>query len=134
MEKIPEDFRDLFKDETKAFLHLATIMASDGDQPQVTPVWFNHDNEHILINSAKGRVKDDNMRANPQVSCLILDPNNAYRYIQIMGTVVEITEDGAAEHIKDLALKYRGKREYPLRAGEARVKYKIRPENVSTMG
>lgn len=132
MHQIPEQYRDLLTDEAKVFMSLATLMA-DGEQPQVTPVWFNHDDEYILINSARGRVKDDNMRANSKVACLLVDPGNPYRYMQIMGTVEEITEEGADEHIKDLALKYRGKREYNL-AGQTRVTYKIRPERVSASG
>lgn len=132
MDKIPNSFQDLFEDEARAFLYLATIMAGE-DRPQVTPVWFNTDDDGIWINSTRSRVKDANMRANPKVACLIVDPNNPYRYIQIMGTVVEITEEGAVDHIRDLALKYRGKREYDV-TGMTRVKYKIRPEQVSTMG
>lgn len=134
MDSIPEAFQDLLKDETKAFLILATIMESDPSQPQATPVWFNTDDEYILINSTKGRIKDQNMRANPKVACTIMDPQNPYHYLQVMGTVEEITEEGAAEHIKDLALKYRGERKYPLGGGEARVTYKIRPTNTSKMG
>lgn len=134
MDNIPEAFDDLLEDETKAFLALGTVMKNNPEQPQVTPVWFNTDGEYILINTAKGRVKDQNMRADPHVACMIMDPENSYRYVQIMGTVEEITEEGAAEHIKDLALKYRGERKYPLGEGEVRVTYKIRPTNISKMG
>ena len=107
MKNIPEKFQDLFAYETKSFLFLATTM-HDGS-PQVTPVWFSTDEDHILINSAKGRVKDRNMRARPQVAVAIMDPANPYRYIQLRGEVVEITEEGAREHINALAKKYYGK-------------------------
>jgi len=132
MEHIPEEYQDLLKDESRVFMYLATLMTS-GDQPQVTPVWFNYDGEYILINSVRGRVKDANMRANRQVACLLVDPNTPYRFMQIMGTVEEITEEGAVEHIKDLALKYRGKREYDT-TGQTRVIYKIRPRRVFAQG
>src|SRR5690606_40354892 len=79
MEHIPEEYQDLLKDESRVFMYLATLMTS-GDQPQVTPVWFNYDGEYILINSVRGRVKDANMRANRQVACLLVDPNNPYRF------------------------------------------------------
>lgn len=129
MSNIPESFHDLLRDETRALLSLATLMP-DGT-PQVTPVWFNYDGEHILVNSAKGRVKDRNMRARPDVACLIVDPDNPYRYVQIRGRVVEITEEGAVEHINDLHFKYRGQRGYPV-GDQIRVIYKIRPASVST--
>ena len=63
MHAVPEAFHDLLADETQAYLVLATIMP-DGT-PQVTPIWFNFDGEHILINSAHGRAKDRNMTARP---------------------------------------------------------------------
>src|SRR5438552_2676883 len=97
-------FSDLF--EEKAFAHLATLMR-DG-QPQVTPVWFDFDRGHIRVNSARGRVKDKNIRRDPRVALSIQDPENAYRYLEIRGRVVQITEDGAVAHIDALARKYMG--------------------------
>lgn len=129
MNTIPESHKDLLKDDKKAFMFLATIM-KDGS-PQVTPVWFNTDATHILINSAEGRLKDKNMRARPVVAVVIADPANPYRYLQIRGKVVEVTLEGAEEHIDALALKYMGVSTYPnRRADERRVTYKILPEQV----
>jgi PPOX class probable F420-dependent enzyme len=128
---IPEQFRDLLT--KKAFAHLGTIMP-DGS-PQVTPVWFDFDGTHVRINSAKGRVKDKNMRRNGRVALAIQDPENPYRYLAVRGRVEEITETGADAHIDSLAKKYLGQDRYPhRRAGEVRVIYRIRPERVSSMG
>jgi PPOX class probable F420-dependent enzyme len=128
---IPEKFRDLFT--RQAFAHLATLMA-DGT-PQVTPVWFDFDGTYIRINTAKGRVKDKNMRRNPKVALAIMDPHNPYRYLSVRGEIQEITEDGADAHIDALAKKYLGKDKYPFRQpGEVRVLYKIRPERISSYG
>lgn len=133
MKNIPETHLDLLKDEKKAFLYLATLMPNGS--PQVTPIWFNTNAEHILINSAKGRIKDRNMRARPQVALCIQDPSNPYRYLQIHGTVVEFTTDGADDHIDALTLKYRGLSKYPSRQpGEQRVIYNIRIEKADAHG
>ena len=128
---IPEKFKDLF---TKvAFARLATSMA-DGS-PQVTPVWVDYDGTHVRVNSAKGRVKDKNMRRNKRVALSIQDPDNPYRYLEVRGEVVDITEEGADAHIDALAKKYLGKERYPFRSpGEVRVIYKIRPDKISTSG
>ena len=128
---IPEKFKDLF---TKvAFAHLATLMA-DGT-PQVTPVWVDYDGAYVRVNSAKGRVKDKNMRRDKRVGLSIQDPDNPYRYLAVRGEVAEITENGADAHIDVLAKKYLGKDHYPFRSpGEVRVIYKIRPNKVSTSG
>jgi PPOX class probable F420-dependent enzyme len=127
---IPEGCLDLIKDETKAFAFLATLM-KDGS-PQLTPVWFNTDGKYILVNSAKGRVKDRNMRRDPRVALTIVDPKDAYRYIQIRGRVIEITYQGAKEHIDTLSKKYTGRDFYTGgSAEEIRVTYIILPEHVS---
>jgi PPOX class probable F420-dependent enzyme len=130
-EILPAKYLDLF--EKKAFASLATVMP-DG-QPQVTPVWVDFDGVHLLVNSAKGRQKDRNMRERPRVSLALIDPDNAYRYLEVRGRVVEVTEDGADAHIDKMAKKYLGADSYPFRQpGEQRVIYKIIPEHVNTMG
>jgi PPOX class probable F420-dependent enzyme len=129
MSTIPGSFSDLF--EKKTFAQLATIM-QDGS-PQVTPVWWEFDGKHVVINSAKGRTKDLNMRRNPNVALSIQDPENPYRHLSVKGKVVEITENGADAHIDKLAKKYIGKDVYPnRRAGEVRVIYRILPEKIFT--
>jgi PPOX class probable F420-dependent enzyme len=133
MKSIPENFHDLLQDDVKAFLFLGTLMP-DGS-PQVTPIWFNTDGEHILINSARGRVKDRNMRRDPRIALCIHDPANPYRYLQIRGRIIEITEEGADDHINALMFKYHGERKYPWkRPGEVRVKYIVQIEKVDAHG
>lgn len=133
MKSIPQTHQDLLANEKRAFAYLATTMP-DGS-PQVTPVWFNTDEEHILINTAQGRIKDRNMRARPQVALCIADPGNPYRYLQIRGKVVEFTTEGADAHIDALAGKYTGTSKYTFgKTGEKRVTYKILPEKVDAHG
>ena len=128
---IPEKFRDLF--QKRAFANLATLMP-DG-RPQVTPVWIDYDGSKILVNTAKGRVKDKNMRRDPRVSVSISDPENPYRYLEVRGKVSEVTETGADAHIDKMAKKYLDKDKYPFRQpGEVRVIFKITPEKTSSNG
>ncbi len=131
MAEVPEKYRDLFN--KKAFASLGTLM-SDG-QPQVTPVWVDYDGKNILFNSARGRVKDLNIRRDPRVSLAIVDPDNPYRYLEIRGKVVDITQDGADDHINKLAKKYLGVDKYPYRQpGEVRVLYRVRADKVHGNG
>ncbi|MGA2695336.1 MAG: PPOX class F420-dependent oxidoreductase [Terriglobales bacterium] len=128
---ISEKYRDLF--QKRAFASLATIMP-DG-QPQVTPVWCDLEGDFVIFNSAKGRQKDRNVRRDPRVAMAIIDPENPYRYLEIRGRVVEITEHGANEHIDKMAKKYLGVDKYPYgKPGEVRVLYKIKPEHTTMMG
>ena len=128
---IPDKYRDLFN--KRAFASLGTLMP-DG-HPQVTPVWVDLDGDYVIFNSAKGRQKDRNVRRDPRVALAIIDPDNPYRYLEIRGRVVEITEEGADANIDKLAKKYLGVDKYPYRQGnETRVIYKIQPEHTNMMG
>jgi PPOX class probable F420-dependent enzyme len=128
---IPEKYIDLL--EKPAFGNLSTLMP-DGS-PQVTPVWVDYDGKHVRFNSALGRVKDKNVRRDARIAISLQDPANPYRYLEIRGRVVEITQNGADDHINKLSQKYLGKPVYPYRQpGEVRVTYKIQPEKVSSMG
>jgi len=128
---IPEKYRDLFS--KRAFANLATLMPNGS--PQVTPVWCDLEGDQVLINSAKGRQKDRNLRRDPRVALSLTDPDNPYRYLEIRGKVVEITEQGADAHINKMAKKYLGVDKYPYgQPGEVRVLYKIQPEHATMMG
>jgi len=128
---IPATHTDLF--QKRAFASLATLNA-DGT-PQVTPVWVDWDGKHLIVNTARGRVKDRNLRREPRVALSIADPDNPYRYVGIQGRVASITEDGADAHIDKMAKKYLNKDQYPFRApGEVRVLVTIVPEKVHAVG
>ncbi|WP_428493389.1 PPOX class F420-dependent oxidoreductase [Rhodopila sp.] len=132
MADIPADFLDLLT-EKKAFAHIATLQP-DGS-PQVTPVWFDYTNGVIRVNTAKGRVKARNLTQGSKVALSIMDPDNAYRYIQLRGAVTKETTDGAVAHIDSLAKKYLGKDKYPWHSDkETRVIYEITPASAQAMG
>ena len=120
----PEIFLDLFRPETKAFLFLATVNAKG--QPQVSPVWFDTDDEHILINTNEGRLKDRNMKSQKDVAMVIQDPQDPYRYLGIRGRVVSLTREGADEHINMLSMRYYNK-PWTYREGQKRIIFKIQP-------
>lgn len=130
MKPIPGTHLDIL--EKASFANIGTV-DKDGT-PQVTPVWIEYADGYLLLNSAKGRKKDRNLRERPQVAMSIVDKDNPYRYIGVQGKVVEITEKGAVDHIHKLSHKYTGRDYGNLSANETRVIYKIAPEEVWTMG
>lgn len=105
MKRIPESHLDLI--DGPYTVVLSTVLP-DG-QPQTTPVWCNRNGDYIFINVMKGFRKEKNMRLNPKVSLLIYDPDNPLHNIEIRGRVIEMTEDGAVEHLDELAQLYLGK-------------------------
>ena len=90
--------------DKKAFAHLATLMP-DGS-PQVTPVWVDYEGDRVVINTAEGRTKPRNLRNDPRVALSATDPDNPYEAVIIRGRVVEMTNEGADEHIDAMAKKY----------------------------
>lgn len=115
---------------SKAF---AFVALNQGDRPQVSPVWVDVDGQNrITINTAEGRVKAGLLQVGTPVAIAATDPEDPYRFVQIRGTVVERTHEGADAHIDSLAKKYLGVDTYPYRQpGEQRVKVAVQPEQVS---
>ena len=126
--KIPEDYIDLFTREKRAYAHVAVVL-KDGT-PHVSPIWFDYDGTHVILNTARGRVKDRAMSKRPDVALSIVDPDNWDRYVLVRGKVVEETEDGAWDVICDIREKYEGDRNFSRSPGQVRVTYKILPEHV----
>ena len=103
--RIPESHQDLIDGPYN--VALSTLMP-DG-QPQTTPVWCNRRGDVILINTMKGFRKEKNMRRDPRVTILAYDTKNPLRNIEIRGMVVEMSEEGALEHLDELTRLYLGK-------------------------
>jgi PPOX class probable F420-dependent enzyme len=116
----------------KNFAFLATVK-KDGS-PQVTPTWIDRENNIILINTAKGRLKHKNVTRDPRVSISLVDDQNPYSMVTISGRVIEQTAEGADEHIDKLARKYLNADKYPSHSPEVkRVILKIKPEKIFFM-
>ena len=115
--------------EGKNFASLATLM--DDGSPHVAPIWIDHEGEMILINTAVGRIKEKNVRRDPRISLSIFDQENPYHMVSIRGKVVDMTTNGAEEHIDKLAKKYLGVDKYPnWTPGEKRIILKIKADKI----
>jgi PPOX class probable F420-dependent enzyme len=99
---IPESHLDLIQGDYTVVL---TTVMPDG-RPQTTPVWCNREGDYIFINTMRGFRKEKNMRANPHVTLLAYDPRHPLHNMEIRGTVVEMTEDGALDHLNQLTRLY----------------------------
>ena len=128
METLTQRDRQIF--EGKNFAHLVTLMP-DGS-PQASPVWVDLHGDTILVNSAEGRVKTNNVRRDPRVALSIIDADEPYGgVVMARGVVKNVTTEGADDHIDKLAKKYLGKDEYPWKSpDEQRVIFEIVPEQV----
>lgn len=115
--------------EGRNFAFVATLM-KDGS-PQITPTWVDVENGKILVNTAKGRLKQKNISRDGRIAISVTDQNNPYHMVTVRGRVVEQTTEGADKHIDKLAKKYLGVDKYPLHSpSEKRIILKIKPERV----
>lgn len=122
---VPDEFHDLF--ERKAFGVMTTLLPNDTFH--MTVVWIDYDGTHLVVNSAEGRRKVKNVRRDPRVGVVVIDPSDPYRYLWVSGTVDEITKSGAVEHADGLASRYLGVEAYPYHDRDPdRLLIKIRPE------
>jgi len=113
----------------KNFASIATTM-KDGS-PQASVTWIDSDGSNIIFNTAEGRLKTTNLRRDGRVALTIVDSENPYRQVMVRGRVIEDTQQGASEHVNQLARKYLGVDEYPYsEPGEVRVIFKILPERI----
>lgn len=131
MGSIPSEFHELFEKPTIAYVGTLT----PEDIPHVTPVWIDYDAnaDRLLVNTERGRRKEQNAQQNPNVGVGMTDPDDRYRALSVLGHIDEITEDGAREHIDELSRRYTGE-EYQPEIQTARVLLKIRPDEVIPHG
>ena len=134
---IPESHRDLLTGPVYAVL--TTLMPDN--QPQSSVVWTDFDGTHVMVNTVEGRQKQRNMAERPRVTVLAIDTTQPFRWLEVRGEVVEITEEGAMTQIDKLAQIYTGAPAYyghvspaEQEGRETRVTCKIKPTRVLAYG
>jgi PPOX class probable F420-dependent enzyme len=120
------------------------VMGADG-RPNLTPMWFGYEGDKVLVNVATHRKKVDWIGANPQLTMLLVNPENAYHWVSLKVTVErEILEDDPVEgprvtaHLDRMWTKYTGAEPpYGLRdpsINERRVLFECRVDKIATFG
>ena len=113
--------------------NFATVATTNPDgSAQLSIVWIDWDGEHVVFNTAAGRVKPRNIERDPRVSVLVIDGKDGYRWVAVRGRA-ELTPEGADEHIDRMARKYSGEG-WTARPGEERLLVRVRVEHVSAYG
>jgi len=124
MTTFPESHRDLLDGPVAS---LATI-GSDGF-PQLTEIWFLHDDGELKLSLNGSRVKTRNLLKRPQCSLLLLDLQNPYRYLEVRGNArIEADDDYA--FARRLGAKYDADLAEHDQPGESRVAITIEPTNI----
>jgi len=103
---IPEQFHDLLR---RPILAAVTTLNPNG-QPHSVPVWCDYDGEHVRVNMPAATKKARNLRANPKLTLLIIDPEKTNHWLELQGHVGQVLDaaQGATDHINQLSQKYTG--------------------------
>lgn len=127
MQIIPEAYRDLVAEDSKAIAYLATMMP-DGS-PIITPIWFGVEGEELLFTTSSNSLKARNLEARPQVAIILQDPSDTYRFLQIRGRLAGSFPDPDQVYLNRFSQRYIGS-DYPDVVDDDIV-YRIRPEKVN---
>ncbi len=127
---LPDSTRDLFD---RPLLCALSTINPDG-RPHTVPVWCDFDGTHVRVNCPAASRKARNMAVGSKVTALIIDPQQAYHWVEVMGHVVEIRDEahGARDHINSLAEKYTGNPVYKGYGASNldRLMYIVEPDTV----
>ncbi|WP_320773616.1 PPOX class F420-dependent oxidoreductase [Streptomyces sp. CRN 30] len=83
---------------------IATVR-SDG-HPVSTATWYLWDDGRVLINMDEGRKRLDHLRKDPRVTLTVLDSEDWYTHVTLIGRVVEMREDPDLTDIDRLSRHY----------------------------
>lgn len=125
-EQIPESHRDLLAGPVNVVL---TTVMPDG-QPQTTPIWCNLEGDMVLISTMKQFRKAKNMRGNPMVTLLAYRLKEPLRNIEVRGRVVEMSEEGAEDHLNELNMLYGAGPNFFGDSVDAELRHKFTPVKI----
>jgi PPOX class probable F420-dependent enzyme len=100
---IPDEFHPLLKSTALA---LVSTLGPDG-APQTTPIWFLFEQGHVRFSLVEGRQKLRNLRRDPRLSVVVVDPARPTHYVELRGTV-DLTPDPELALERAVAVKYAG--------------------------
>src|SRR5687767_14170142 len=100
-----------------------TTLREDGS-PYSVVVWCGRDGDRVMVNAAEGGRWLANLRRDPRVSLVVVDPANILRHVSVEGRVAEIELDEGYECIHELSHTYLG-RPYPWSGPDEEPRYRV---------
>jgi PPOX class probable F420-dependent enzyme len=106
----PDDVRALLEAPNPAVI---TTVRPDG-QPVSVATWYLMDGDRVLVNMDEGRKRLAHLKNDPRVSLTVLEGDDWYTHVSLVGRVVEMYDDEGLADIDRLSQHYTG-RDYPTR-------------------
>src|SRR6185437_7786201 len=109
------------------FATLATV-GPDG-RPQLSEVWFLHDDGQLKVSLNRTRQKTKNLAARPAVNLFIFDVANPFRYLEVRGDA-DLAPDDDYAFADRVGAKYGADLRVHDGPGDGRVVVTVRPTRV----
>jgi PPOX class probable F420-dependent enzyme len=97
---------------------------------QMNPIWYDRDGEVIRLNPTVSRLWGKRLEPGRRVTLLFIDPNDMWRWAEIVGRVESKSTDGGEEHIDRLSRRYLGRDYANHDPDDPRQIVVVRPERV----
>jgi PPOX class probable F420-dependent enzyme len=123
MDGVPQSHEDLLDAKFATF---ATV--DDAGFPQLTEVWFLHEDGQIKLSLNTARRKTRNLATRPECSLFVVDLGNPFRYLEVRGRAIVSPDDGS--FAQKVGAKYDADLAAYDRPGETRVVVTIDPVKV----
>lgn len=124
---IPEEFHPLLASTAVAFV---STLGPRGE-PQTTPLWFLFRDGRVHVSLVEGRQKLRNLRRDPRISLVVVDPARPTHYVELRGRVDELVPDPGLELERAVAVKYTGAHADVEPPGRARFATSVVVEKVT---
>lgn len=91
----------------KANPAVITTLRSDG-QPVSAATWYLWEDGRVLVNMDEGRKRLEHVRNDPRVTLTVLDEENWYTHVTLIGRIAELRDDEGLADIDRLSRHYLG--------------------------
>lgn len=101
---IPSELQPLLESTAVAFV---STLGPRGE-PQTTPLWFLWEDGRVRISLVEGRQKLRNLRRDPRIALVVVDPADPTWYVELRGHVDALEPDPDLTLERKVAEKYTG--------------------------
>jgi hypothetical protein len=74
-------------------ISVVLVSRNPNGSSHVSPVWLGRDELYLYLAAYRGQVVDRNLRARPEVSFLLVDPADPYRWMSVSAQVEQVVDD-----------------------------------------
>jgi PPOX class probable F420-dependent enzyme len=102
---VPPEIDEFLRDPHPAVI---ATLRPDGS-PHTAATWYDWEDGRVFVNMRDTRLRLRFMRRDPRVALTVLDKDDWYAHVSLIGRVVSIEDDPDLAGIDRLSMRYRGR-------------------------